>query len=368
MVDLSERVRDIRELIDAGKYFIINRAHQYGKTTTLNALRIALADEYEVISLDFQGISSIGFQSEGTFVQAFSRLLLNRYEFWDMQVPQKIFSELNRFVQMNPKILRLDDLFLALRRWIVISTKPMVLFIDDVDSAANNQVLLDFLGLLRDAYISRYAEEMPAFQSVVLAGVTDIKHLELKIREEDQHKVNSPWNIAADFNIDMSLSKTGIKGMLDEYEMDHQTGMNTEEIARVIRDITNGYPFLVSRICKLIDVDIRKKMTLSAAWTENGINEAIKMLLNESNTLFQSLTGLLANYPNLKALIRSILMEGETLPYNPFQKDIAQMEMNGIIRNNNGTVQIDNRSFETVLYNLYLSEEELKNNVFSREG
>ena len=42
--------------------------------------------------------------------------------------------------------------------------------------------------------------------------------------------------------------------------------------------------------------------------------------------------------------------------------------MNGIIRNNNGTVQIDNRSFETVLYNLYLSEEELKNNVFSREG
>ena len=368
MVDLSERVLEIRKLIDAGKYFTINRARQYGKTTTLNALRIALSGEYEVISLDFQGISSAGFQTEGSFAQAFSRLLLNRHEFLGMPIPVNILSELNGFVQANPEMLRLDDLFLVLRRWIVVSAKPMVLFIDEVDSASNNQVFLDFLGLLRDGYISRDAEGMPAFQSVVLAGVTDIKHLKSKIREEYQHKVISSWNIAADFNIDMSLSISGIKGMLDEYEADHQTGMNTEEIAVLIRENTNGYPFLVSRMCQLIDVDVRKKMVPSSAWTKNGISEARKLLLNESNTLFQSLTGKLTNYPNLNASIRSILMEGESLPYNPLQEDIAQMEMYGFIRNSNGTMQVDNRIFEMVLYNLYLAEEELKNNVFSREG
>ncbi len=31
-------------------------------------------------------------------------------------------------------------------------------------------------------------------------------------------KYNSPWNIAVPFNIDMSLSKTGIKNMLNEYK------------------------------------------------------------------------------------------------------------------------------------------------------
>ena len=33
MVDLNERLAQIRVLVDEGKYFNISRAHQYGKTT-----------------------------------------------------------------------------------------------------------------------------------------------------------------------------------------------------------------------------------------------------------------------------------------------------------------------------------------------
>ena len=42
--------------------------------------------------------------------------------------------------------------------------------------------------------------------------------------------------------------------------------------------------------------------------------------------------------------------------------------MFGFIRNDHNTVRIDNRIFETRLYNLFLSDEELKSNVFSRAG
>ena len=156
--------------------------------------------------------------------------------------------------------------------------------------------------------------------------------------------------------------------MLEEYEADHQTGMDIEEISGLIRDFTNGYPFLVSRICQITDIFVSKTTGLSDAWTRSGINEAVKLILNERNTLFQSLTGKLTNYPELKTSLRAILMEGESLPYNPLQEDIAQMEMYGFIRNDKGFVRIDNRIFETVLYNLFLTEEELRNNVFSREG
>ena len=48
--------------------------------------------------------------------------------------------------------------------------------------------------------------------------------------------------------------------------------------------------------------------------------------------------------------------------------DFVQMQMYGLIRNDHNTVRIANRIFETMLYNLFLSDEELKNNVFSREG
>ena len=33
MVDLSERVVEIRKLVDAGEYYTINRARQYGKAS-----------------------------------------------------------------------------------------------------------------------------------------------------------------------------------------------------------------------------------------------------------------------------------------------------------------------------------------------
>ena len=75
MVDLTERLREIKAMVDAGQYFTINRARQYGKSTTLSALRRYLVPQYEVIRLDFQGIGSASFETEERFVQSLSRLL-----------------------------------------------------------------------------------------------------------------------------------------------------------------------------------------------------------------------------------------------------------------------------------------------------
>ena len=72
MVDLSKRVQEIKKLVEGGKYFTINRARQYGKTTTIEALVKALRAEYCVLSLDFQGISEASFRTEEAFVRAFA--------------------------------------------------------------------------------------------------------------------------------------------------------------------------------------------------------------------------------------------------------------------------------------------------------
>ena len=366
MVDLSERVKEIRKLVDAGKYFTINRARQYGKTTTLDALANVLSNEYTVLSLDFQAISNAAFKTEEKFVKAFARILIRNKE---VDIPGNIIGEIKEIISRREEQAVLDELFSVLANWCDESEKPIVMIIDEVDSATNNQVFLDFLAQLRLQYLEKEKnKKFKTFQSVILAGVTDVKHLKSKIRSEDDSKENSPWNIAADFTIDMSLSEVGIKGMLNEYEADHHTGMDTEAIAKSIRDYTNGYPFLVSRICQLIDEEVSKSMSLSEAWTNRGMDEAVKLLLAENNTLFQSLTKNLNNYPELKAAIRSILMEGTKLTWNPDQDDIVQMQMYGLVRNEHNTVRVANRIFETRLYNLFLSDEELKNNVFSREG
>ncbi len=69
MVDISDRVAEIKKMVDAGKYFTINRSRQYGKTTTLAAMGKALADEYTVLSLDFQSIDNDAFDSSAAFSQ-----------------------------------------------------------------------------------------------------------------------------------------------------------------------------------------------------------------------------------------------------------------------------------------------------------
>ena len=72
MVDISERLQKIKSLIDRGEYFTINRARQYGKTTTLRALKKYLQEEYLVISLDFQKLDTAKFQNGNIFSLAFA--------------------------------------------------------------------------------------------------------------------------------------------------------------------------------------------------------------------------------------------------------------------------------------------------------
>ena len=241
MVNLDSRLAQIKEMVDKGQYFSINKGRQYGKTTILKALREYLKSEYVVISMDFQFVSTSEFATENSFVKAFARLLWNRYH---REMPSEIEEQVK---QMKLSLDYVEaDLFVVLSEWCEMSSKPIVLMIDEVDSASNNQVFLDFLAQLRGYYLER--TEYPTFQSVILAGVHDIRNLRQKIRPDTEHKHNSPWNIASSFDIDMSFSVSDIAGMLTEYEKDHHVGMDIAKLSQLIYDYTSGYPVLVSMI------------------------------------------------------------------------------------------------------------------------
>ena len=91
------------------------------------------------------------------------------------------------------------------------------------------------------------------FHSVILAGVYDIKNLKRRIRPDGEQRYNSPWNIAADFDMEMGFSAAQIQGMLEEYEKDRHTGMQTTVVSDEIYQYTAGYPYLVSAVCKAMD-------------------------------------------------------------------------------------------------------------------
>lgn len=359
MVDIEDRLKKMKTMVDHGDYFTVNRARQFGKTTTLKALGRYLKMDYQVLSLDFQKLSFKDFETEGAFVEALAREILKKLTLKN-DVPDEVTDKLRQFTQEENINLKLASLFECFSLWCRESEKPVVLIIDEVDSATNNQVFLDFLAQIRGYYIDR--DEAATFRSVILAGVYDVKNLKRKFVSDDEHRVNSPWNIAADFDVDMSFSARDIAGMLGEYEADHKTGMDITAISGMIYDYTSGYPFLVSRICKLIDERIaagRGDYRKSDAWTEEGVQEALKILLTERNTLFESLTAKVTEYSELRNLLYTLLFNGNGVTYNPLNKSIEVAEMFGLVVNRSGNAVISNRIFETILYNWFLSEEAL---------
>lgn len=362
MVSLDGRLAEIRRMIDRKYYFVINRGRQYGKTTTLAALKQYLQEDFIVTSLDFQFLSQADFETE----QSFSAVFARRFALALRRVPEAAGEALDRIKKYGDDGCRMSLLFEELSEFCASAPKPVILLIDEVDSASNNQVFLDFLALLRGYYLQR--DEFPTFQSVILAGVYDIRNLKQKVRPDSEHKHNSPWNIAAAFHVNMDLEAEGIEGMLAEYEADYHTGMDVKQMAELLYGETCGYPFLVSRLCQLMDEEVAGSVEFpdrQAAWTREGLLAAEKILLMEKNTLFDSLINKLTDFPKLRKLLYSMLFLGETVVFNAHNDVIQIASMFGFVKNVNGAMAVANRIFETVLYNLFLSEEEVSNRTFS---
>ncbi len=369
MVPLADRLEKIRKLyVDRKKYFVINRGRQYGKTTMLRALADYLRDEYLVIFMDFQAFGDENFADGQTFTVSFIEYLeeiFSRREELKDAVSEEAYQSL--LAVKSQERIGLDKLFRSLSKMCDTANKPIVLMIDEVDSASNHQVFLDFLAMLRGYYLNR--EYSPTFHSVILAGMYDIKNLGSKFRSEEEHQYNSPWNIAARFNIKMSFSAGQIAQMLQEYEEDKKTGMDVAEAAGCIYEYTSGYPYLVSVICKFLDEEIPDRQGYDEpgrAWTKPGIEEAVKMLLNENVPLFDSMVKQLESYPELKDMIEQILYQGSEISFNPGAKSVSLGLMFGFLKEKNGYVAVTNHIFEMYLLGLFITEEAIRSEAFMR--
>ncbi|MCL2284598.1 MAG: AAA-like domain-containing protein [Fibromonadales bacterium] len=347
MVDISNKISQIMVMVERGDYFTINRARQYGKTTTLWRLDDELVRQgYTVAHISFEGIGDTPFENEKKFCKSLLRQITG-------ELKSRKIKGAAAWEKCSAKTFEELDVFLN----VACKDKKIVLMIDETDKTSNNLVFLRFIGMLRNKYLLRKNGKVFTFQSVILCGVYDIKNLKVKLIKSGQYqlqdgekRINSPWNIAADFEVDMSFSTTEIAGMLNEYEKDHKTGMDIETISEEIRVYTNGYPYLVSRLCKTIDEKLNKD------WTLNGLQQAIKLILIEQSTLFDDLIKNIEADDELNSLLKENILNGERIPYNADNYAIRTGLIFGIFLHKGESAAIHNRIFEIRLYNYYISQ------------
>ena len=355
MVDISKKLDEIEKLVERRQYFTINRARQYGKTTTLFELarRLKQRGGYTCALISFETMGLDSFETEKAFCDMFlgkiSRALISSKE------PEEYAKKWRD--ESVSGILSLSDHITNM-----CMDRKFVLMIDEVDKSSNNRMFLHFLGLLREKFQFRQQEQDYTFHSVILAGVTDIKNLKLKIindgnystLKEEGRIANSPWNIAADFDVEMSFCTEDISLMLQEYEMDNKTGMDITVVANGITTHTNGYPFLVSRICKHIDEKLDKN------WSPEGVEEAVRVVLGEVNVLFDDMAKNLRNFKNLHDFMYEILIVGETKMFNIDVLEVSLANAFGYIKKMNGSskIAVSNRIFEIRMTHYFAAKDE----------
>jgi len=352
MVDISGKIEQIKRLIDRRSYFTINCARQYGKTTMLNELKKALENEYLCINTSFEILGNESFSSSNSFCRVFMGL---------MQKALRFTSAEEEYIEkwMNENVTTFETLSDHITT--MCRGKKIVLMVDEVDKASNNQVFLHFLSVLRDKFLGRKSGTDYTFHSVILASVYDIKNIKLKMIQEGtyvpfdtENKVyNSPWNIAVNFNVDMSFNPAEISTMLVEYEVDYNTGMDVRSISEELHKYTSGYPFLVSRLCQIIEED------LDSNWTISGVEDATKIITTiEKNTLFDDLIKNLHNNSEIYNFMYEILILGDHGPRGIYSPEVEWANMFGFIKiGRNGSVCVSNKIFESILVKHFISAE-----------
>jgi AAA+ ATPase superfamily predicted ATPase len=358
MADVSRKLAQVLKMIDDEDYFIINRPRQYGKTTTLYTLAETLekSGDYLVFNISFEGIGDLVFKEESVFAPVFLKLLAKSVR---KRYPE-IALALNN---IRTSVTNLEDLADGITDFIETIDKKVVVFIDEVDKSSNNQLFISFLAMLRNLYLNR--KNFQTFHSVVLAGVHDVKSLKLKIRGDEEQKFNSPWNIAAEFKVDMNLQPFEIKPMLDDYVAERHVKMDTSAMAEDLFYYTSGYPFLVSKLCKMMDEDILPTKDVKE-WTEKDLEWAIKRLTLEHNTNFESLVKNLENNPALYELVNKMLLEGIVEDYSIYDPLISMGLMFGIFKNGNG-IKIHNKVYEEVIYHYMASKMRMRSAISMTE-
>ena len=348
MVDSAKRFDAVEKMVERGDYFTINRARQYGKTTTLHLIWRRMSDRYVIIDTSFEGVGDSSFENENSFAKLFVSLMK---EALSVNKADKFLVDF--LTCQSPKDL--DGLSEVITQLCQMADKPVLLLIDEVDKSSNNQLFVSFLGMLRELYLAREKRGMNyTFYSVVLAGVYDVKNLKLKLRPDDEKKYNSPWNIAADFNVDMTFHPDEIAQMLGDYEADYHTGMDIAAVSEEIYKYTNGYPYLVSKLCKMIDEELDKD------WTVHGVQNATKETILQKTTLFTSLTKSIEDYPELKQFVYSLSILGDTVTYDDNNPIMDFATMFSIIRcDAERKVRIHNIIFEEVLNNYFVAEQSI---------
>ncbi len=300
MLPPTVRLPEVEQLIAQESYFVLHAPRQVGKTTAMIAL------SHELTASGIYTAVMVSAEVGAAFPHDIGMAERAMLEAWRRSCRAWLPADLQP--PPWPTAQPGSQIGAALEAWAAASPRPVVLFIDEID-ALQNEVLIGVLRQIRDGYPKR-PQEFP--QSIALIGLRDVRDYKVASGGSEKLGTSSPFNIKVR---SITMRNFTIQEMVELYQQHTQkTGQQfTPEAFNYAYELTNGQPWLVNALVKVIIEDMKIVETI----TVEHFHRAKEILIERNDTHLDSLAERLKE--NRIRRILEPMLAGEDLGNIPYE-------------------------------------------------
>jgi hypothetical protein len=257
------KVKNIKRLIEAERYFVLHAPRQSGKTSCLLAVRDLLNKEgiYRALYVNIEAAKALPETDvQASLTLAIANAIRESFPAADWRQLLSLArndDSKNAFPQIIREFCLLDP------------TQPVVLFIDEADSLSG-QATVTYLSQLRAGYSSRPVH-FP--QSIILCGLKDIRDFRMTDDDGKPLTAGSAFNILSDslrlgnFSrdevIELYAQHTAVSGQIFD-----------PEAVNLAFDLTDGQPWMINKLGDIACFQTEPGRNRTATITPEIINAA----------------------------------------------------------------------------------------------
>ena len=312
----------ILNLIDEKKYFVLHAPRQTGKTSFMLALVEYLNNEGKYTAL-YSNIENSQAARENIKegIQAVLASLANDAYF---RLDDTFMQDNWKNVLENQGALAALQHVLAL--WCKHNDKPVVLFIDEIDSLIGD-TLISVLRQLRSGY-----ERRPAFfpQSVILCGVRDV--IDYRIQSSKTKDVitgGSAFNIKAESLRMETFNPDDIENLYLQHTKETDQHFH-KDVLPMVWELTEGQPWLVNALAYEVCFNMKEGRDRKKEISPQMILQAKENLFRQRLTHFNQVKSNLKE-EQVKKVLLTVLSENPTSQHTS-SDDMSYVEELGLIK------------------------------------
>ncbi len=332
MLPTLRRLPEVQRLIDQRGYFVVHAPRQSGKTTALLSLAQELTEGGQHVAV------LVSMESGGGFAEDIGAAESAILQSWPLATRSQLPPQLQP--PPFPEALPGSRISMALTSWSEAAPKPLVVFLDEIDTLRNG-VLINILRQLRDGHRNR-PEHFPS--SLALIGLRDVRDYKVASGERDYLGTASPFNIKVRSLTLRNFTAEEVAELYTQHTA--ETGQRFEPEALALAfELTQGQPWLVNALAKVAVEELVPDV--SQPIRRADIEQAKKVLIERQETHLDSLAERLRE-PRIRAVLEPMLA-GSLLGDVPEDDRRFAVDLGLLRRDAHGPLEVANPIYREII-------------------